>query len=386
MTNIDYTGYFDYGAATPVDIAVFGAMQPYYAQFFYNPSAIYIKSRSVRTDLQNARHVVAMAIGARPSEIIFTAGGSEANNLAIKGILEQHPGTSIIMTAIEHESVLKPAKKFKNINLVVNNKGIVDVAELRNKLTDSVSLISVMYANNEIGSIQPIKEIAFLVHEVRQDRLKRNCRTPLYLHTDACQATNYLDINVARLGIDMMSLGGGKIYGPKQTGILYIRAGLVLTPLIDGGGQEYGLRSGTENIAGVVGFAGAIKNAIKNQKSEVLRLSKMRDSAFKRLSNEMPGIEINGPNGNKRLANNIHITIPGVDNEYLLMQLDERGFQVATGSACSASSDEPSHVLKALGLSDSQARSSLRLTMGRYTTKHDVNKLIDNIVQLVSKK
>ena len=195
-----------------------------------------------------------------------------------------------------------------------------------------------------------------------------------------------MDINVARLGIDMMSLGGGKIYGPKQTGILYIRAGLVLTPLIDGGGQEYGLRSGTENIAGVVGVAGAIKNAIKNQKSEVLRLSKMRDSAFKRLSNEMPGIEINGPNGNKRLANNIHITIPGVDNEYLLMQLDERGFQVATGSACSASSDEPSHVLKALGLSDSQARSSLRLTMGRYTTKHDVNKLIDNIVQLVSKK
>lgn len=359
--------YLDYAAATPIDEQVLAAMQPYFTDNSYNPSASYNAAIEVRQALETARTKVAHWLGARPAEIVFTAGGTEANNLATHGIMRRFPKGNVVVSTIEHESVLAPASRYDCRQVAVMADGRIDLKSLQEKVDDQTVLVSVMYANNEIGTVQPIREVARLLEEIRKQRRAAKNNMPLYFHTDACQAANYLDLHVARLGVDLMTLNGGKIYGPKQSGGLYVKAGIELEPLVDGGGQERGLRSGTENVAGAVGFATALELAQTARHDETTRLQALQKQFFKQLEAAIPKIIING-SLKYRLPNNVHVTIPGQDNERLLIQLDEAGIMAAAGSACSASDQESSHVLHALGLDDAAARASLRFTMGHNTT------------------
>jgi cysteine desulfurase len=379
--------YLDHAAATPVDPEVFRKMEPFFQRYFFNPSATYTAAITVRKALEEARAQVAFWLGVQLSEIIFTAGGTEANNLAIQGILTEYPTGNIVISSIEHESVLAASERFDVRLAPVLPGGQVDVAALHNLIDSNTILVSIMYANNEIGTVQPLREIAQIISEQKAHRRAKNVsqsRTtlPLYFHSDACQAANYLDLHVARLGVDLLTLNGGKMYGPKQSGILYIKRGIQLRPSIVGGGQESGLRSGTENVAGAIGLASALETAQQMRKGESLRLQKLQQLFIRKLSEVLPLATING-SLEHRLPNNIHITFPGYDNERLLIQLDELGIQAAAGSACSASNDEPSHVLRAIGLSDTDTRSSIRCTMGRATTEAMVERAVMALTELV---
>ncbi len=376
--------YFDHAAATPMLPEVIAAMRPYYTDKFYNPSALYLAARAVKEDVQAARATIASAIGAKPSEIIFTAGGTEANNLAIIGVAQQFNDAHIVTSAIEHESVLQPIHLYSHSCVPVNERGIVRLDKILDAITDNTVLVSVMLVNNEIGTIQDIKAIAKLVADIKINRQKQGNTRPLYIHTDACQAVNYLDIHVARLGVDMMTVNAGKIYGPKQSGMLYVRSGTTVLPMLHGGGQEKNLRSGTQNVANIIGFAQAIQTVRTDVAAETKRIEQLQKHIMSSLADNK-SIHLNGTRIGRRLVNNIHITISGKDNERLLMELDERGVQVATGSACSASNDEPSHVLSAIGLDQTQIRSSIRITLGRYTTLDHCNLLIHSLKELVAK-
>lgn len=373
--------YLDYAAATPLDERVLAAMRPYFADDFYNPSATYRAAREVHAALEAARSNVAHWLGARGSEIIFTAGGTEANNLAIHGVMRRFPEANVVVSALEHESVLAPAGRYECREAAVGPDGRVNLDDLQAKIDDRTVLVSIMYANNEIGTVQPVREIGRLVAEIRRQRLAAGNELPLYFHTDAAQAANYLDLHVARLAVDLMTLNGGKIYGPKQSGCLYVKAGVELEPLIDGGGQERGLRSGTENVAAAVGFAEALEIAQSMRRDETARLLKLQRQFIEGIQQHVPSTIING-SVKYRLPNNVHMTLPGQDNERLLIELDEAGIMAAAGSACSASSEEPSHVLHALGLDDAAARASLRFTMGRGTEAADVERVIGQLARL----
>jgi len=374
--------YLDYAAATPMDKSVHAAMEPYFWEHFYNPSATYLRAKAVKKDLEAARASVAHWFGARPSEIIFTAGATEANNLAINGIMQQYPQANIVVSAIEHESVLAPAHQYDCREVPVTPQGLVDVDVLKQTINDQTALVSIMYANNEIGTVQPVRQIGQLLEAIRRDRRTRGVELPIYLHTDAAQAANYLDIHASRLGADFISINGGKIYGPKQTGVLFVSAKARLQPQILGGGQERGVRSGTENVPGFIGLAAALDLVQKDRHEEFARLQRLQKLALEEIAKQIPTAELNGSK-NQRLPNNIHITIPGQDNERLLMALDEADVMCAAGSACSASNEEPSHVLRALGRSDAEAQASLRLTMGRQTTEEDVLAAIRTLASLI---
>ncbi len=374
--------YLDFAAATPLDPKVEAAMRPYWQTKFYNPSANYLAGQGVAKDIQVARASVAAILGTRPSEIIFTAGGTESDNLAINGVMQIYPKAKLLVSATEHEAVLQTAQAYKHQLIPVNQQGVVDLAKLADLIDDQTVLISVMYANNEIGTIQPLHQIAKLIKVVKQDRQKAGNKLPLFFHTDASQAANYLDLHVSRLGVDLMTLNGGKIYGPKQTGALFVKAGLVLLSQIKGGGQERGLRSGTENVPGIIGFAKALQIAQNQRDKEVKRLQALQKSFTEQLQKALPKAIING--GKQRLPNNVHITIPGIDNERVMMQLDEQGVVCAVGSACSASNEEPSHVLKAIGLTDTEAQSSLRFSLGRPTTAQDIKVSVQALQQILS--
>lgn len=363
--------YLDYAAATPLDREVLALMRPYFTDNFYNPSATYLAAKAVAKGIEAARSRVAHWLGAKPSEIVFTAGGTEANNLAIRGVMSQYPEANIIVSAVEHESVLKSAADYPRKIVSAEPDGRIDIEDLQSKINDQTALISIIYANNEIGTIQPLKEIGEIIERTRKDRRRRGIELPLYLHTDACQAGNYLDLQAKRLGVDLMTLNGGKVYGPKQSGALFVKTGVNLKPLIAGGGQERGLRSGTENVAGLIGFSAALDKAQNLRHEEARRVEELRDEFMRQLNEKFPDCYINGSTKH-RLANNVHVTFPGQDNERLMMMLDEAGIQCAAGSACSASNDEPSHVLEAIGFSENAARSSLRFTIGRQTTENDV--------------
>ncbi|HEX4774748.1 MAG TPA: cysteine desulfurase family protein [Candidatus Saccharimonadales bacterium] len=363
--------YMDYAAATPLDEQVLAAMQPFWSEQFYNPSASYEAARAVRQALAEARGKVAHWLGAKPSEIIFTAGGTEANNLAIHGVMQRFPKSNIVVSGMEHESVLEPARQYDCREVKLQTDGRIDLEDLRRQIDNKTVLVSLMYANNEVGTVQPLREIAKIVEEKRRGRAD----LPLYFHTDAAQAANYLDLHVARLGVDLMTLNGGKIYGPKQSGALYVRAGIQLSPLIQGGGQERGLRSGTENVAAAVGMAMALDVAQSVRHEEASRLQKLQQAFLDLVEKELPQSKVNG-SLKYRLPNNMHLTIPDKDNERLLIELEEAGVLAAAGSACSASSEEPSHVLKALGLSDDDARASLRFTMGRGSDEAAVKRTV----------
>ena len=374
--------YLDYAASTPMDSLVLKAMEPYFSKQFYNISATYSKAKEVRSIVEASRRRVALNLGAKSSEIIFTAGGTEANNLAITGVMSNHPGGNIVISAIEHPSIYSPAKNFNNRICPVDNQGLIKINKLRDLIDDNTALVSIIYVSNEIGVIEPLKEVANVIQTVRSDRLERGITRSIYLHTDACQAANYLDLHTSKLGVDLMTLNGSKIYGPKQSGVLFVKSGVLLKPIIFGGGQERGLRSGTENVPSLIGFARALDLVQNDRKSESDRLAKLQEYFMTSLTNNFSHIKINGSMV-KRVVSNVHVTFSGIDNEWLLISLDEKGIMAAAGSACSASNELPSNVLKAIGLTDKEARSSVRFSFGQGTTRSDLEYTLEVLKSLL---
>lgn len=380
---MDTAVYLDYAAATPMDPSVLEVMKPYFTERFYNPSATYLAALGVKKELDAARSEVAGILGVRASEVIFTAGATEANNLAIRGVMQQYPQGNVIVSAAEHDSVLLTAREYGCKEAPVNAQGVIDIPALKALIDDQTVLVSVMYANNEVGSIQPVHQVALLLDEIRRERRRSGNDLPIYLHSDAAQAANYLDLHVSRLGVDFMTLNGGKIYGPKQSGVLFAASHARFRPQIVGGGQERGQRGGTENIAGAIGLAAALKKVQERKSEETKRLKALQDLFFDLIQTSIPNAVINGSR-KTRLPNNVHITIPGQDNERVLIELDEAGIMAAAGSACSASNEEPSHVLRAMGLSDQEARSSLRFSMGQQTDEAAVRRAVEVLAKIVA--
>lgn len=385
--------YLDTGAATPVDQRVFKVMAPFLRQAFGNPSSIHQEGVEAFRAKENARKEVADVLKAHPDELYFTSGGTEADNMAIFGIARgllafkkiPKPG-HIIVSAIEHQAVLEPCLKLEQegwrvTRLAVNEKGLVEMAALKEALSDDTVLLSIIYANNEIGTIQPIREIA---KELRHWRDHRPSRWPLVFHTDACQAPRFLPLDVAVLGVQAMTINGSKIYGPKGVGCLYLKRGVPCEPIIYGGGQEKGLRSGTENVAGIVGLAKALSICESERAKESERLARLRDYFIIKVRKGIPDVLVNG-DLLSRLPNNVNITIPGIFAELLLLELDYRGVACSTGSACSYHSKDESHVLVALGHTKDYADSTLRFSLGRDTTKKDIDFTVDCLKKLVSK-
>jgi cysteine desulfurase len=369
--------YLDNSASTPIDSRVLKAMTASYKKYG-NPSSFNNAGRLAREEMESARASVARFLGARAEEIIFTASGSEANNLALIGALSDSKKGTVLTTAIEHPSVLEPLKKLKNISLkyiAINKEGVADLVSLNKLLSPDCRLVSVMYANNEIGTIQPIRKIAKLINDYNK---KHN--TDILFHVDACQAAGYLDMDVQRLGSDLLTFNGSKIYGPRGIGVLYIRRGIKLNPSIAGGSQERGLRAGTENVSAIAGLAKAI-SVIKS--SDAHKASAVRDYALEQLGKKIPGILINGPRGAERLANNISVCIPGLTSENLLLELDKYGISAGSGSACTSHSVEPSHVLKAIGVPASHVNGALRFSLGRDTTKKDIDYLVETLSTII---
>ena len=366
--------YLDYSAATPMRSEVLEAMRPFFSDEFYNPSAVYLSAKNVKSRLDEFRRSVANLLGSRPAEITFTAGATEANNLAVQGIARQFPDGEILISAVEHESVTAPAGLFGAGRIPVDENGLIILNKLSNLINDKTVLVSVMLVNNELGTIQPLADIAKLIAEIRRRRQSEGNGLPIYLHTDAAQAGNYLDLHTGRIGVDMMSLNGGKLYGPKQSGALYVKAGVKLRPLILGGGQESGLRSGTENVAAIAGFAKALELAQAGRRQTADRLIVLRKDFEEQLSNNFRTATINGDR--HRAPHITSVTFPGQDNERLMMQLDELGIMCAVGSACSASSEEPSAVLRAIGLSEDLAQATLRFSLGTATDQAGIDAAI----------
>lgn len=375
--------YLDYAAATPVNDQVLKTMEPYFSDRFYNPSSKYSEGIEIYKQIESTRFKIASILLVKSDEIYFTAGGTEANNLAISGVMEQNPGKNIIISAIEHESISDTAKKFKYKIAPVDSSGRIIVTKLKELIDKDTVLISVMYANNEIGTIQPLSDIKKLILQVRKDRIRSKNKLPLYFHSDACQAANYLSLNASGLGLDLMTLNGGKIYGPKQSGCLFIHRNVKLSPQILGGGQEKGVRSGTENVPAIIGFGNALElvNRLKNDESK--RLVTLRDYLAESLLSTVNGCSINGSKKN-RLPNNLNVSFKDQDNEAMLFKLDQNGVMCSTGSACSAQKDTISPTLLAIGLSENQALSSLRFSLGRKTTKQQIEKTVEIIQKILS--
>lgn len=365
--------YLDYNATTPVDPRVLEAIIPFMKEEFGNPSSMHSFGRRGKAALDDSREQVAELLGARPKEIVFTSGGSESNNFAIKGVALglREKGNHLVTTQVEHSSVIETfrfleSQGFRVTYLGVDKYGLVDLKELKEAITDGTILISVMSANNETGVIMPIKEIVEIVKEKK-----------VIFHTDAIQAVGKIDINLNNLPIDLLSLSGHKLYGPKGIGALFIRDGVKLITLVHGGGQERGRRSGTENVAGIVGLGKACE-IIK----EDTGIKELRDELYEGILKRIGGIKLNG-HPEKRLSNTLNLSFGGVEGESLVMNLDIEGIAVSTGSACSEGNVEPSHVLLAMGLSKELAISSLRFSLGRFTEKGDIERVVEVLPGIV---
>ena len=380
--------YLDYAAATPVDPIVERAMAPFAADEFANPSSLYTEGRLARQTLDDARHRIAQCLGAKSSEVVLTAGGTEAVNLAILGVGRRFPGAKVVTTAIEHQAVLgcveALADEGHQTELVkVNNRGLVEPESVERAIDDQTVLVSIGLVNSEIGTIQPLAKIAAIIKEARADRTARGIELPIYLMSDASAAAGLVSLQVSRLGVDLLVLNSAKIYGPKLSGGLYVRTGTDLKPLIYGGGQERGLRSGSQSVGLAVGLATALELADESRIDETGRLAALRDQLKAGLL-DIDGVTVNGDDRHG-LPNNLNVTIPDVSGEELVYHLDRARLAVATGAACSASSDQPSHVLLAIGLSPEQANQSLRLTLGRPTTESDVATTVTLITNTVKR-
>lgn len=370
--------YLDYAAATPVDSRVYAAMEPYFSQVFFNPSSPYAPAVQVRRDYELAKGRLARTFGGRADEVVITAGATESINLAFASV-DGH----VVTTAIEHPAVLEAAKRHSECTLVSpTRQGIITADAIKNALRPDTTLVSVQLANNEIGTVQPLRDIAVAIAAERQARAAAGNMTPLLFHTDASQGFGQLDVHVARLGVDMMTLNSGKMYGPKAIGLLWSKSGVKLQPQIVGGGQERGIRSGTENVAGVMGFAKAAEIAADHAKTEHQRLGKLRDQLQAQLQAAFPSIVVSG-HPKKRLSGSLHISFPGIDGERLVFLLETQRVYVATGSACAANKGTRSHVLQAIGLPPEAADGSLRITLGRFTTPEQISYATQQIIEAV---
>ncbi len=358
--------YLDHAAATPLDERVLSAMQPFFTEFFYNPSSPYAPAIEVRRAYEAAKQVLAKQIGAKSDELIMTAGATESINLAF-GNIKGH----VVTANIEHHAVLEAAKLRAHTLISSDARGYVTADSVRAALRPDTELVSIALANNELGTIQPLRDIATVIKQEREDRLAHNNTTPLYFHSDASQGVGQLDINVARLGLDMLTINAAKIYGPKQMGLLWAASHVKLSAQIVGGGQERGLRSGTENVAGTIGFARALELATEHRVYEADRLRDLRDSLQERLTAAFPEAIVSG-HPKHRLAGHLHISFPNIDGERLLFSLENRGVLVATGSACAANKGTRSHVLTAIGLPEKVADGSIRLSLGHLSTKENI--------------
>jgi cysteine desulfurase len=372
--------YLDYAATTPVHPEVVKAMQPYFSDAFGNPSSLYSYGLEARQAIEAARNKVAESIGAKNEEIVFTGGGSEADNFAIKGVADANSrkGNHIITSVIEHHAVLVTCKflekrGFKVTYLPVDKYGLVDPESVRKAITDKTILISIMHANNEIGTIQPIGEIGKIARKAK-----------IYFHTDAVQTVGHIPVNVNELKVDMLSFSAHKLYGPKGVGVLYIRKGTKVTSLIHGGEQEQGRRAGTENVPGIVGLGKAIELAGLDITNETERLITLRNVLIKGILEKIEHSRLNGHPA-QRLPNNVNVSVDFIEGESTCLNLDLEGICISTGSACSSSDAEPSHVLLAIGLSHAQARSSLRFTMGRLTTAEDIERILEVLPRTVAR-
>jgi cysteine desulfurase len=372
--------YLDHAAATPVDAKVLSAMQPFFSDAFYNPSAPYAPAVKVRREYEAAKQVIARAIGAKADDLVMTAGATESINLAFSGITGH-----VVTSEIEHHAVLAAAKRHNATFVKADEKGIVSADKVAQALTAETQLVSIALANNELGTIQPLRDIAEVVRRERERRLATGDYTPLYLHSDASQGVGQLDVNVARLGVDMLTLNAAKVYGPKQVGLLWAASAVSLEATIVGGGQERGLRSGTENVAGVIGFAKAIELASAHRKFESDRLQALRDGLQQKLTKAFPQAVLSG-NLKHRLAGHLHISFPGLDAERVLFALEMRGVLVATGSACAANKGTRSHVLTAIGLAPEVADGSLRITMGHLSNDENIARAGDIIIEEITKE
>lgn len=372
--------YLDHAATTPVKQEVLDAMMPYFTQNFGNPSSVYQVAQINKKAVDEAREKVASLLGAHPNEIFFTAGGSESDNWAIKGIVEANKskGNHIITSKIEHHAVLHTCEYLEKQGyevtyLNVNENGQIDLDELKAAIKDTTILITIMYANNEVGSIMPIKEIGQIAKE-----------HGVAFHTDAVQAIGQVKINVKDENIDALSMSGHKIYGPKGVGVLYIRRGLKITNLIHGGAQERGRRAGTENVPGIVGLAKAMELAYTDFEEKNARIKGLRDKLMNGILNTVPYCKLNGDPVN-RLSNNVNIGFEFVEGESLLLLLDMNGVAASSGSACTSGSLDPSHVLLALGLPHEKAHGSLRMTLGEKTTEEEIDYVLEKLPAIVQR-
>ncbi len=388
--NIKRKIYLDYAATTPTDARVVRAMQPFFHTIYGNPSSLYEDGRIAKEALGEARSSIATVLHARPEEIFFTGSGTESDALAILGVMRAYPGKHMITDTIEHHAVLYNAELlekegFPVTYLPVDREGFVDAKKIESVIRSDTVLISIMYANNEIGTIQPIAEIGTLVRRIRKERMASGSQVPIWLHTDACQAAGYLDLDVEALGVDLLTLNGSKIYGPKGMGVLYRRRGVKIAPLWMGGGQEQKLRSGTENIGGIVGIAKALEIAEAHKNTENKRLEKLRDYFIKEVFARIPKIVLNGPEGERRLSNNVNISILDIEGEAMLLYLDAYGIEASTGSACDSATLDPSHVILGIGRPYEFAHASMRFTLGRATTKKDLDQVLQVMPGIVEK-
>ena len=372
--------YFDHAATTAVREEVLKEMFPYFSLQYGNPSSIYSIGRKSKKAIEDAREKVAKAINCKVKEIYFTSCGSESDNLALKGVAyaNKEKGKHIITTKIEHPAILESCKTlekqgFEITYLNVDSDGFISLQELENSIRKDTILISIMFANNEIGTIQPISEIGKIAKKHQ-----------ILFHTDSVQAVGNVKINVDEMNIDLLSMSGHKFYGPKGVGALYVREGTKIERIQDGGHQEKNKRAGTENIAGIVGLGKAIELAEKNLEEYNKKLTKLRDYYFSQIEEKIPNIKING-HRDKRLPGNANISFAGIEGEELLLKLDEKGICASTGSACSSGSPNPSHVLLAIGLEKEMAFGSLRITIGEENTKEDIDFLVEQIVEIVPK-
>lgn len=372
--------YLDYAATTPTHPDVVKTMLPYFTEKFGNPSAIYACAQETKAAIEDARSKVARLLGARDEEIVFTSGGTEANNFAIKGTAyaNKRKGNHIITNVIEHHAVLETCHFLEKMGyqltiLPVDSYGMVSPDDVRNAITPKTILITTMMANNEIGTIQPIAEISKIAREAG-----------VYFHTDAVQTACHLPINVDELGVDMLSMSAHKFYGPKGVGALYIRKGTRLVSFMHGGGQERNRRASTENVPGIVGMGKAVELAMEEIDAEATRITRLRDKLIKGLFDRIDPLRLNG-HPQKRLPNNVNISIAFVEGEAICLNLDVEGICASTGSACSSGSLEPSHVMLTLKLPPEEMRSSIRFSLGKWTTDEEIEYVLDVLPRIVNK-
>lgn len=372
--------YLDHAAATPLSSGVLAVMQPYFTDRFYNPSSPYAPAVEVRRDYEAAKQRIAEVLGVKKDELVMTAGATESINLAFSAV-----SGHVVMSDIEHHAVLRAAEQHEYTLAHADAKGIVSAEAVAQALRPDTTLVSIALVNNELGTVQPIRKIAAVIEAERARRQDAGEKTPIYFHSDGSQAAGFLDLHAKKLGLDMLTLNAAKMYGPKQVGLLWAATHVTLTPQIVGGGQERGLRSGTENVVGTIGMAEALVRVDKRRVSETKRLQRLRDLLQHKLESTFPDAVVSG-DLRHRLSNFLHISFPGLDAERLIFALEARGVLLATGSACAANQGTRSHVLTAIGLLPEVADGSLRMSLGKLSNEDNIERAAAIITEEIQRE